>query len=148
MKFISVEDSTETSSLAQEYKGAREIGVVRLGETCLFFKKLFRIYFIPYKCLSRAYRRVLLVPAKMCCGSGDLPVENLVIHNSKDEEVAVVSMPGAKAAVILLEELKVKSPETVTVCPEKPKPPKKPGKSEKSLQASKSKSEKSSEVEK
>lgn len=140
MKFYSIECKNEDSQvLAQEYKSGHEIGVIRLGETCLFFKKGFKTYFISYSDLSRVYRRVLLVPAKMCCGSGDLAVENLVIHNSKDEEVAVIRMPGEKASKILLEELKQKSPNSIFVCPEKPAPGKKPGKSVKSQQAYKAK---------
>ncbi|MCQ2578417.1 MAG: hypothetical protein MJ176_07780 [Treponema sp.] len=140
MKFYSIDNSVEeTTTLSQEYKSAHEIGVIRVGETCLFFKKLLKTYYIKYSNLYRAYRRVLLVPAKMCCGSGDLPVENLVIHNSKDEEIAVISVPGAKAGVLLLEEIKQKSPDTILVCPEKPKAEKLPGKSVKSQQAYKAK---------
>lgn len=140
MKFYPLEDSVEeTKALTQEYKSAHEIGVIRVGENCLFFKKAFKIYYIQYKNLARAYRRVLLVPAKMCCGSGEFPIENLVIHNSKDEEIAVISVPGEKAGIMLLEELKQKSPITILVCPEKPKPEKKPGKSAKSQQAYNSK---------
>lgn len=139
MKFYAIEEpSEETMVLTQEYKNAHEIGVIRLGENFLFFKKGLKIYFIPYKNLARAYRRVLLIPAKMCCGSGEFHVENLVIHNSKDEEAAVISVPGEKAGLILLDEIKQKSPNTISVCPEKPKPEKKPGKSAKSQQAYKS----------
>lgn len=137
MKFHPLEDSIEevATTLSQEYNNAHEIGIIRIGENCLFFKKAFKIYYIQYKNLARAYRRVLLVPAKMCCGSGEFPIENLVIHNSKDEEIAVVSVPGEKAGIMLLEELRQKSPSTILVCPEKPKPEKKPGKSAKSQQA-------------
>lgn len=137
MKFYPIEEPIEdTNLLAQEYKNGREIGVIKLGETCLFFRKTLKTYYIQYKNLARAYRRVLLVPAKMCCASGDLPVENLVIHNSKDKEIAVISVPGAKAGIILLEEIKKRAENTILVCPEKPK---KPGKSEKSKQANKAK---------
>ncbi len=122
MKFYPIEESVEeTKVLSQDYKSGHEIGVIRLGEHCLFFKRLLKTYYIKYSDLFRAYRRVLLVPAKMCCASGDLPVENLVIHNSKDQEVAVISVPGAKAGILLLEELKLKSPATILVCPEKKK---------------------------
>ncbi len=122
MKFYPIEESVEeTKVLSQDYKSGHEIGVIRLGEKCLYFKRFFKTYYIKYTDLFRAYRRVLLVPAKMCCASGDLPVENLVIHNSKDQEVAVVSVPGAKAGSLLLEELKQKSPATILVCPEKKK---------------------------
>lgn len=120
MNFFSIENSVEeTMVLTQEYKSAHEIGAVRLGETYLFFKKLLKTFYIKYSDLYRAYRRVLIVPAKMCCSSGDFTVENLVIHNSKDEEVAVISIPTEKAGILLLEELKKKSPATLFKCPVK-----------------------------
>lgn len=146
MKFHPIEEAIEdTKFLAQDYKAAREIGLIKLGTDCVFFKKAFKVFYIKYSNLARAYRRVMLVPAKMCCANGDLPVEYFVLHNSKDEEIAQISMPGAKAGVILLNELKEKSPNTVFMCPAKPKPEKKPGKSKKSQQAYESKKNKEAE---
>lgn len=140
MKFYQLDSVVpEKESLISDYKNGHDIGIITLGEKCLFFKRYFKVFYIPYSDLKRAYRRVLLVPAKMCCASGDLPVESLVIHNSKDEEIAVVSVPGGNAGPLLIKELGEKSPDTITVCPPKPAEPKKPGKSAKSQQAHKNK---------
>jgi len=140
MKFYPLDSEVpEKDNLVSDLKNGHEIGVITLGDKCLFFKRYLKTFYIPYTDLKRAYRRVLLVPAKMCCASGELPVESLVIHNSKDEEVAVVSVPGGNAPAILLKEIGEKSADTITVCPPKPAEPKKPGKSAKSQQAHKNK---------
>ena len=102
--------------LQAEYKTARQIGVLRLGEKCLYVKKWFRAYYIPYQDIKRCFRRVLLVPAKLCCGKGDLPVENLVICTDAGE-IAQIQLPGTKAAKVLIEALKEKIPEAEFTSP-------------------------------
>lgn len=92
-------------ALKTEYKSAREIGKIRLGTENLFFRNGLKTYFIPYTDITRCFRRVMMVPAKLCCGKGDLQVENLVIWDAK-REVAQIQLPGTKAARILMEELK------------------------------------------
>ena len=96
--------------LQNEYKNARQIGVLRIGESCLYVKRGFRVYYIPYTDISRCFRRVMLVSAKLCCGKGEIPVENLVIC-TEEGELAQVQLPGTKAAKALIEALKEKMPE-------------------------------------
>jgi hypothetical protein len=50
------------------------------------------------------------VPAKLCCGKGDLEVENLVICGDKGE-LAQIQLPGTRAAKVLMEELENLIPE-------------------------------------
>lgn len=138
MKFIPLDVETEDLNLLKnDFKSAHQIGIVSLGQNFLFIRKTFSVLYIPYSDLKQAYRRVYLVPAKMCCASGNLEVENLVIHNA-EKEVAVASLPGKKAAELLIKELKEKSPATDFNCPPRPVV-KTPGKSEKSKQAHKAK---------
>ncbi|MBQ7841348.1 MAG: hypothetical protein IJ390_12825 [Lachnospiraceae bacterium] len=109
---------SDVDFLENDYRDAREIGIVRLGESCLFFRKKLKIYYIPYENIERCFRRVMLVPAKMCCGKGDLAVENLVIC-SGEEEIAQIQIPGTKAAKILMDELKIKAPNADFTRPDK-----------------------------
>lgn len=110
MRFHALTSSTvEKDILCTEYKGGREIGIVKLGDTCLFFRKKWRVYYIPYTQIHRCFRRVLSVPAMLCCGKGNFEIENLVIH-SDNKEVAQIQLPGTKAARILMDELKVRVP--------------------------------------
>ena len=112
MRFYSLTgDQVEQDQLDSEYKTAREIGKVKMGELRLFFKAGIKTYYIPYHSIHRLFRRVLAVPAKMCCGRGEFEIENLVICGEQDQELAQIQLPGKKAAQILMEELKQRVPE-------------------------------------
>jgi len=54
--------------------------------------------------MTCVFRRVLLIPAKMCCGKGDFEVENIVICTAEGEK-AQIQLPGERAGKIMLEEL-------------------------------------------
>ena len=111
MKFYPlVTGAEQPDGLASEYAAAREIGKVRLGELRLFLRAGFKTYYIPYAEVRRCFRRVQLIPAKMCCGRGDLEVENLVVCGGAGELIQV-QLPGTKAAKILMKELEERIPE-------------------------------------
>ena len=99
-----------SAALAREYKAAREIGVVRIGEERLFFRVRLRIYWIPYTDIRRCFRRVMMVPAAVCCGRGELPVENLVVTGERGE-LAQIQLPGTRAAKELMKALQEKMPD-------------------------------------
>ena len=103
-------DAAAQDALQSEFKAAREIGRVRLGELHLFCRTGMKTYYIPYHDVRRCFRRVQLIPAKMCCGRGDFEIENLVVCGD-DGELIQVQLPGTKAAVILLDELRERIPE-------------------------------------
>ena len=114
MKFYPLDTVTAQvgeEGLNSEYKTAREIGKVKMGELRLFVKSGLKTYYIPYHDIRRMFRRVLAVPAKLCCGKGDFEIENLVICGADDKELAQIQLPGKKAAQILMEELKQRVPE-------------------------------------
>ena len=109
MRFYPLASEMPSEMLTAEYKNGREIGCVSLGETCLFFKAKLKVNYIPYAAITRAFRRVQLVQTKMCCGRGDLQVENVVICGAEGAELAQIQLPGARAGVIMLEELEQKA---------------------------------------
>ena len=98
-----------TGTVEEEYRSAREIGAVRIGTKNLFFRAGLKHYCIPYGEIRRCFRRVNSVPAKMCCGKGELQIESLVIADDAGE-IAQVTLPGSKAARELMSELKSKMP--------------------------------------
>ena len=100
----------DNSALESEYKAAREIGTLRLGELRLYFRSKRKVYYIPYKDIRRCFRRVMLIPAKMCCGKGDFEIENLVVCG-EEGELAQIQLPGTRAAKILMEDLEKLIPE-------------------------------------
>ena len=111
--------AADDAALKTEYKAGRPIGAVRLGETRLYFRARRKIWYVPYECVTRAFRRVMLVSARMCCGRGNLSVENLVLCGAEDQEIAQIQLPGERAGKILLEELKKKMPGIPFTCPPK-----------------------------
>ena len=111
MKYCPLTSEADSAdSLFSEFKTAREIGRVRMGELHLFLRVGLKTYYIPYRDVRRCFRRVQLIPAKMCCGRGDLEVENLVVCGDAGELIQV-QLPGTKAAKILMEELQTRIPE-------------------------------------
>ncbi len=105
MKFYPLTSSEEDlGKLKEEYKYGREIGKIRLGETWFFFRASGKVYYIPYSEIRRYFRRVMLVPAKLCCGRGDFQMEHLVICGESGE-LAQIALPGTKAARILMERM-------------------------------------------
>ena len=106
MKFYPViKEMPVPETLQTEYKNAHVIGVMRIGTEDLFFKAGLRNYFIPFNAVKRCFRRIMSVPAKMCCGTGNFSVDSIVIGDA-DHELAEIQMPGTKAAKLAMEELK------------------------------------------
>ncbi len=97
------------AELLAEHAAAREIGILKLGEKNLFFRVRLRTYFIPYTDIDRAFRRVFTVPANVCCGKGQMEMENLVICDA-EKEIAQIQLPGTKAAKEVIRELGVRAP--------------------------------------
>ena len=104
MKFYPLSNELAAEVVAAGYREGREVGKVRLGGKCLYFRDKLKVYYIPYEDMTRVFRRVLLIPATMCCGKGDFEVENIVICTAEGEK-AQVQLPGERAGKILLEQL-------------------------------------------
>ena len=107
----------DQSVLAEAYTTGRDIGVIKLTENYLFFRKKLKVYYIPYTDVRRCFRRVMLVPAKLCCGKGDFEIEHLVICGDAGE-LAQIQLPGTRAAKIMMEELKERIPHAKFVRPD------------------------------
>ena len=104
MKFYPVVSELALEVVSADYKAGREIGKARLGDKCLYFRDKLKVQYIPYEDITRVFRRVVMVPATMCCGKGDLEMENIVICTAEGEK-AQIQLPGARAGKIMLEEL-------------------------------------------
>ena len=117
MKFYSLSSTEENAdNLQAEYRTAQEIGKLRLGTNKLYFRSARKIFYIPYKEIHRYFRRVMLVPAKLCCGKGDFAIEHLVICNA-DRELAQIQLPGSRAAKVLMERLGSMAPDAIVGMP-------------------------------
>ena len=102
-----------------EFRAARQIGVIRLGEQGLYFRSGLKHYYVPYASIKGLFRRVMVVPAKMCCGRGNFEIEHLVISD-EDGEAAQIQLPGTRAARELMAELKKRVPDADFSAPSRP----------------------------
>ena len=100
---------TQESLMLEEFSAAREIGALRIGERNLFFRVRLRQYYIPFGEIRRIFRRVFVVSSNVCCGKGELEVENLVVQG-EDRELAQIQLPGSRAAREAVRVLKEKLP--------------------------------------
>ena len=92
----------EQNALREEYDQARKFEKLRLGQRCLFFKKGLKVFYIPYGEITRYFRRVMMVPAKLCCGGGNFRIDSLVVCGETGE-LAQIQLPGEKAAKAVME---------------------------------------------
>lgn len=117
MKFCALTVTEENMEILQtEYKSAQEIGKLRLGTERLYFRSARKIYYIRYTDIHRYFRRVMLVPAKLCCGKGDFAIEHLVICDA-DKELAQIQLPGSRAAKVLMERMSSLAPDAIVGMP-------------------------------
>ena len=111
MKYVPLKSEARSEAdLAAQYREGRKIGVIRLGREYFFFRHFRRVYYIAYDEIGRCFRRVVAVPAKCCCGKGELQIENLVVCDDA-RELAVIQLPGARAAEALMEEMIRRTPD-------------------------------------
>ena len=112
MAYYSLTDTVlDNAYLDADKKGARQIGVIKLGKECFHFRAKLKNYYIPYSELKNCFRRVMNIPAKMCCGNGNFRLVNLVLSDG-EKELAVIQLPGERAAVELMKDLKERCPNT------------------------------------
>jgi len=112
MKFLPLTTTQkEADALSEEYKAAHQIGKVFLGTNTFFIKKGFKVYYIGFSEIHRAFRRVKAVPTRICCGKGEIRLEYIVLCDKKNE-IAEIYLPDERASTAIINELQQKSPST------------------------------------
>ena len=106
------------TELKEEYEDARDIGGIRFGTERLYIRQGLRIGHILYADIHRCYRRVMVVPMRMCCGKGNMDVEKLVVEGAGGE-LAEAPLPDSRAARAVMQELGKKLPGELLTCPPK-----------------------------
>ncbi|MCR5108560.1 MAG: hypothetical protein K6B28_10415 [Lachnospiraceae bacterium] len=119
MGFYSVTGETEKSILKDEYRNGDKIGLVTLGNTCLFFKSGWKKYYIPYSDIKRCFRRVHVLPIKnKKTGENSLQVESVVVMDVQ-KELAQIQFPGKNSVDDFLKKIVEKNPDISTALPRK-----------------------------
>ena len=105
-RYISTKDSAD-------YARAQEFDKLRVGDLGVYYKDGFRIRFIPYGEMDRAFIRVHEVNGRLCCGSAVFHYFRMVFVRDGKEFADVISekesaMDQALAAIA------VKAPDVAT----------------------------------
>ena len=110
MKYRSLIGKEEQSDvLKSDYEAGTKVGIISLGNGHLFFRKLFRTYYIAYADLNAAFRRVYMMNGR----KNSLAAEYIVLV-SGDREIANIGVPGTKNAKGIIEIIKEKAPHIET----------------------------------
>lgn len=126
MRFVHLARRSASDALTvREYRAGRRVGALSLGARNLFFRKGFRLYCLPYGEISRYFRRVLAIPARIgCCTGGELRVEHIVLctrdASGAEREAAQIQLPGERAAKIVMDELRRLAPDAAEGRPAQP----------------------------
>ena len=68
--------------LERDYRQARDLGKLRLGERWLFFPKFSGTICLPYEDVAKAWLRQEEVSANLCCGRGSFDQFFLMIQRA------------------------------------------------------------------
>ena len=114
MKFISLQsevEAAEKTTLEQEYDQAEEFAPAKIGAAHFFFKVGRKVYFLPLAAITRCFRRVELVNARMGCCNQGLPMESVVVCGAEEQELAQIRVATERMSKALLAALKKACPE-------------------------------------
>ena len=115
MKFIPLlkgSAAADESLLSQEYAQAEEFAPAKLGATQFFFKAGRKVYYLPLSEITRCFRRVELVNARMGCCNQGLPMESIVVCGAEEQELAQIRFGSERMSKALLSALEKVCPQT------------------------------------
>ena len=113
MKFIALQPEAEAAdktALEQEYEHAEEFAPARIGDTRFFFKVGRKVWYLPLASITRVFRRVELVNARMGCCNQGIPMESVVICGAEERELAQIRVGSERMSKALLEALSQRCP--------------------------------------
>ena len=113
MKFIPLlqESAADDSALSQEYAEAEDFAPAKLGAAHFFFKVGRKVYYLPLAAITRCFRRVELVNARMGCCNQGLPMESIVVCGAEEQELAQIRFGSERMSKALLAALELACPQ-------------------------------------
>ena len=73
-------------ALAAEFRAARDLGKVRIGESGVFFTRLSGTAFLPWEAVERVWLRQEEVNARLCCGTANFDQFYLMVLGTDGRE--------------------------------------------------------------
>lgn len=113
MKFIPLqgqEPAADKAALEREYDNAADFMPARIGEKFFFFKAGRRVYYVALADVTRCFRRVELVSARMGCCNQSLPMESVVLFGAGEQEIAQIRLASERMGKALLSALEKACP--------------------------------------
>ena len=113
MKFIPLlkgSAAADESLLSQEYAQAEE-SPAKLGAAHFFFKVGRKVYYLPLAAITRCFRRVELVNARMGCCNQGLPMESVVVCGAEEQELAQIRFGSERMSKALLSAMEQACPQ-------------------------------------
>ena len=113
MKYISLLKgaAADDSALSQEYAEAEDFAPAKLGAAHFFFKVGRKVYYLPLAAITRCFRRVELVNARMGCCNQGLPMESIVVCGAEEQELAQIRFGSERMSKALLAALEQACPQ-------------------------------------
>ena len=114
MKFMALQaepQASEKTALAQEYEQAEEFAPAKIGASHFFFKVGRKVWYLPLNEVTRCFRRVELVNARMGCCNQGLPMESVVVCGAEEKELAQIRLATERMSKALLAALKRACPQ-------------------------------------
>jgi len=113
VKYISLQTEAaapEKAVLESEYENAAEFTPARIGDTHFFFRTGRKVYYISLAEITRCFRRVELINARMGCCNQGLPMESVVVCGEGEKELAQIRLASERMGKALLSALETACP--------------------------------------
>ena len=114
MKYISLQAESvpaEKTMLEQEYAQAEDYVPAKIGASYFFFKVGRKVYYLPLNEITRCFRRVELVNARMGCCNQGLPMESVIVCGEGERELAQIRVATERMSKALLAALQNACPQ-------------------------------------
>lgn len=102
--------AVDAAVLEPEYTAGEDFTPAKLGAAHFFFKSGRKVYYMPYDAVTRCFRRVELVNARMGCCNQGIPMESVVICGAEERELAQIRVGSERMSKALLEALSQRCP--------------------------------------
>ena len=90
-KFAGLDGPVESPEIRADYDGAPAYDRVRVGRLGVYYRDGFKIRFLAYDRLERAFIRVQEVRGRLCCGQANFAYYRLVLVSGGKEYQDVMS---------------------------------------------------------
>ena len=114
MKFIPVLTNARpinAADLKAEYAAAEDFTPARLGQKHLFFRTGLRIGYVPLEAITRVFRRVEFIGARVGCCENGIPMESVVLCGEGERELVQIRLQTERMSTALLDALERACPD-------------------------------------